>query len=166
MICLSTQSLEYDMLANGAHISVEVNPSHLEISFGKVNLIEERMQQIEETIRFVIETRKSKLLFTPQSDATFHFIDSIRKGVSKIQKEDGSLRNRGLFLKAALIVPQDTLKTFNMHERFFTAKDLDIQLFSTPKRRLIMACDSIPTRQCNSVLSTNSRACYRNSCWL
>jgi len=93
--------------------------------------VKERLIQIRFLFELFLESRHSKVLIQldqPAPSTDFHDIHTI---VNEIHQEDWKVRNKGLFLKIAVLIPKDKINQYAFHQKAYQARDLNIKLFDS-----------------------------------
>jgi len=125
-------------------LSIAHHDGYLELRPPPFTSVKERLEQIQFSFELIFKSRYSNVLIElDQSHPVTGFKD-LHTLVKKIHREDWKIRNKGIFLKMAILVPQDKIQQYEFHQKAYQARDLNISVFESRMAALSWLLEDAP----------------------
>ena len=117
-------------------LAVNQCDGYMEIQLPEFISLDKRMEQLEFLCNFVLESRQTKVLVVVDQINPATKILDIHSLSSSLHREDWKIRNKGVFLKIAMLTPAGKLSQYDFHQRTLKAGDLNISFFDQQEAAL------------------------------
>lgn len=115
-----------------------INNDRLEVFLFGHECIEERLYLIKKAFILVHRIKKMNILVVLDYSEIMRPVDEIQQAALRADEENRELKNKGLFVKVAILMPDDKSSLNSNYQQSYKDKNLDVSFFNIQQSRLLV----------------------------